>query len=214
MNCLVAGSTGLVGSLLIDELLGSGSKVEALSRKVLTSNNQLLNYHRINFEDLNTYKDLFIDITDVFICLGTTIKKAGSQKAFYNVDVNYCHVIAKAASEAGVPNLSIVTSIGADSNSKNFYLKCKGEIEDKISELKFDSISIFRPGLLIGERQERRVAEAFGQIIQPRFIDPLLRGSSSKYRSVRGLDLAKSLKQFSGKKPGKNIYQYQDFLVG
>ena len=214
MNCLVAGSTGLVGSLLIDELLGSGSKVEALSRKELTSNNQLLNYHNINFEDLSTNKQLFIDITDVFICLGTTIKKAGSQEAFYNVDVNYCFAIANAASEASVPNLSIVTSIGADSNSKNFYLKCKGEIEDKISDLKFDSISIFRPGLLIGKREQRRTAEALGQMIQPRFIDPLLRGSSSKYRSVKGSDLAKSLKRFSGKKPGKNIYQYEDFIIG
>ena len=127
------------------------------------------------------------------------------------MDVDYCFSIAEAASKAEVPNLSIITSIGADTESSNFYLKCKGEIEEMISSLCFKSLSIYRPGLLIGNREEKRLAESIGQIIQPRLIDPLLRGSSIKYRSVKAVDLAYTLQKLSGVKEGKTIYQFEDF---
>ena len=113
---------------------------------------------------------------------------------------------------AKVPNISIVTSIGADSSSKNFYLKCKGEIENKISSLDFKSLSIYRPGLLIGARQEKRFAESIGQFLQPWLVDTFLRGSAKKYRSVKAIDLAISLKEFSGKQPGKKIYYFEDLI--
>ena len=70
-----------------------------------------------------------------------------------------------------------MTSIGADSTSKNFYLQCKGELENKILTLDFESVSIYQPGLLIGDRSEKRIAESLGQTIQPFFIDPLLHKS-------------------------------------
>ena len=107
--------------------------------------------------------------------------------------------------------MSVVTSIGADSKSNNFYLKCKGEVEEMISSLPFQSLSIYRPGLLIGEREEKRFAESIGQIIQPRLIDPLLRGSAKKYRSVKAEDLAYTLQTLSGASKGKTIYQFEDF---
>ena len=147
-NCLVAGSTGLIGNLLTKELVNSNDQVIALSRYELSSTDELLTFRKIDFENEESFKDLFLDISDAFICLGTTIKKAGSQDDFRKVDVDYCFSLAKAASQAGVPNISIVTSIGADSSSNNFYLKCKGEIEDKVSALDFKSLSIFRPCLL------------------------------------------------------------------
>jgi len=80
-----------------------------------------------------------------------------------------------------------------------------------ISSLCFKSLSIYRPGLLIGNREEKRLAESIGQIIQPRLIDPLLRGSSIKYRSVKAVDLAYTLQKLSGVKEGKTIYQFEDF---
>tara|TARA_B100000900_G_scaffold302936_1_gene261497 strand:+ start:816 stop:1481 length:666 start_codon:yes stop_codon:yes gene_type:complete len=211
-NCLVAGATGLIGDLLVKELIKSEDHVTAVIRQEKVSENPLLTYKKINYEEKDDFQDLFLNVSDVFICLGTTIKKAGSREAFRKVDVDYCFSIAQAAYEAGVPNLSIVTSIGADSQSNNFYLKCKGEIEEKISALNFRSFSIFRPGLLIGERTEKRLGETLGQIVQPWFIDPLLRGSAKKYRSVKALDLACSLEKFSGLTKGKKIYYFQDFL--
>ena len=211
-NCLVAGATGLVGNLLVKELLNSKDNVTALIRQDKVSDHPLLTYKKINYEERSDFNELFHNVSDVFICLGTTIKKAGSKDAFRKVDVDYCFSIAKAAQEAEAPNLSIITSIGADSQTNNFYLKCKGEIEEKISALNFKSFSIYRPGLLIGDRTEKRLAESIGQIIQPWFIDPLLGGSTKKYRSVKALDLACSLKKFSGSSEGKKIYYFQDFL--
>ncbi len=209
--CLVAGSTGLIGNLLIEELVKSDNEVIALSRnKNISEDKQILN-KIVDFDDKESLEGLFTNITDVFICLGTTIKKAGSKEKFRKVDVDYCFSIAEAASKAEVPNLSIITSIGADSESNNFYLKCKGEIEEMISSLCFKSLSIYRPGLLIGNREEKRLAESIGQIIQPRLIDPLLRGSSIKYRSVKAVDLAYTLQKLSGVKEGKTIYQFEDF---
>jgi len=211
-NCLVAGSTGLIGNLLTKELVKSNNNVIALCRHRLTSTNNLLTYCKIDLEDEESFKDLFTNISDVFICLGTTIKNAGSQENFRKIDVDYCFSLAKAASLAKVPNISIVTSIGADSSSKNFYLKCKGEIENKISNLDFKSLSIYRPGLLIGARQEKRFAESIGQFLQPWLVDTFLRGSAKKYRSVKAIDLAISLKEFSGKQPGKKIYYFEDLI--
>jgi len=209
---LVAGSTGLVGNLLIEELVKSGKEVIALSRnKNISEDKQIFN-KVVDFDDKESLDGLFTNITDVFICLGTTIKKAGSKEKFRKVNVDYCFSIAEAASKAEVPNLSIVTSIGADSESNNFYLKCKGEVEQMISSLCFKSLSIYRPGLLIGKRKEKRFAESIGQFIQPRLIDPLLRGSSKKYRSVKAVDLAYSLQKLSGVKEGKTIYQFEDFI--
>ena len=208
---LVAGSTGLIGNLLIEELVKSGKEVIAITRnKNISEDKQIFN-KVVDFDDKESLDGLFTNISDVFICLGTTIKKAGSKDKFRKVDVDYCFSIAKAASKAKVPNLSIVTSIGADSQSNNFYLKCKGEVEEMISGLCFKSLSIYRPGLLIGKREEKRFAESIGQIIQPRLIDPLLRGSSKKYRSVKAVDLAYTLQKLSGIKEGKTIYQFEDF---
>ena len=208
---LVAGSTGLIGNLLIKELVKSGKEVIAITRNKNISEDKQIFSRVIDFDDKKSLDGLFTNITDVFICLGTTIKKAGSKEKFRKVDVDYCLSIAEAASKAEVPNLSIVTSIGADSESNNFYLKCKGEVEEMISGLNFKSLSIYRPGLLIGKREEKRFAESIGQIIQPRLIDPLLRGSSKKYHSVKAVDLAFTLQKLSGVKAGKTIYQFEDF---
>ena len=208
---LVAGSTGLIGNLLIKELVKSGKEVIAITRNKNISEDKQIFSRVVDFDDKKSLDGLFTNITDVFICLGTTIKKAGSKEKFRKVDVDYCFSIAKAASKAKVSNLSIVTSIGADSQSNNFYLKCKGEVEEMISGLCFKSLSIYRPGLLIGKREEKRFAESIGQIIQPRLIDPLLRGSFKKYRSVKAVDLAYTLQKLSGVKEGKTIYQFEDF---
>ena len=145
------------------------------------------------------------------ICLGTTIKKAGSKEAFQKVDITYCYEIAKQAQARGVKNISIVTSLGSDSNSANFYLKSKGMIEDKITNIDFDSISIHRPGLLIGARNEMRLGEFIGQKIFPYFIDPFLMGSIRKYRSIKGDTLAKAMVNLSGYREGINYYYFDDF---
>lgn len=208
---MVVGSTGLVGKSVVNHLIEKDIAVLALVRNDEVSNNSLLNYLKIDFDDLQFPDETFSDIRDIFICLGTTIKKAGSEEAFEKVDVTYCYEIAKQAQARGVKNISIVTSLGSDSNSANFYLKSKGMIEDKITEIDFDSISIHRPGLLIGARNEIRLGEFIGQKIFPYFIDPFLMGSLRKYRSIKGDTLAKAMVNLSGYGEGVNYYYFDDF---
>ena len=211
IKSLVVGSTGLIGSSIVTQLLERKESVIALVRTDETSTNSLLDFHKVNFDDLKFSNDFFSDVKDLFICLGTTIKKAGSEDAFQKVDVTYCKEIAYEAQKGGVTNLSIVTSVGSDSNSKNFYLKSKGLIEKQILELDFESISIYRPGLLIGPRDEFRLGEFIGQKISPYLIDPLLIGSLRKYRSINGDKLAKAMIILSGE-VGVNYYYFDDFI--
>ena len=208
---MVVGSTGLVGKSVVNHLIEKDIAVLALVRNDEVSKNSLLNYYKIDFDDLQFPDEIFSDIKDIFICLGTTIKKAGSKEAFQKVDISYCYEIAKQAQARGVKNISIVTSLGSDSNSANFYLKSKGMIEDKITKIDFDSISIHRPGLLIGARNEIRLGEFIGQKIFPYFIDPFLMGSIRKYRSIKGDTLAKAMVNLSGYREGINYYYFDDF---
>ena len=208
---MVVGSTGLVGKSVVNHLIEKDIAVLALVRNDEESDNSLLNYYKIDFDDLHLPDETFSDIKDIFICLGTTIKKAGSKEAFQKVDITYCYEIAKQAQARGVKNISIVTSLGSDSNSANFYLKSKGMIENKITKMDFDSISIHRPGLLIGARNEMRLGEFIGQTIFPYFIDPFLMGSIRKYRSIKGDTLAKAMVNLSGYGEGVNYYYFDDF---
>ena len=208
---MVVGSTGLVGKSVVNHLIERDIAVLALVRNDEESDNSLLNYYKIDFDDLHLPDETFSDIKDIFICLGTTIKKAGSKEAFQKVDITYCHEIAKQAQAGGVKNISIVTSLGSDSNSTNFYLKTKGMIEDQISEIDFESISIHRPGLLIGTRNEMRLGEFIGQKIFPYVLDPFLIGSMRKYRSIKGDTLAKAMVNLSGDEKGVNFYYFDDF---
>ena len=208
---LVVGSTGLVGKEVINELASKGIPVRALSRIDPYSSNPCVENIKVNFDRLDEYKEHFKEVNDVYICLGTTISKAGSQEAFQKVDIEYCLETAKQALNAGVKNLSLITSIGADSSSSNFYLKTKGIIEDKISQLNFQSISIHRPGLLIGSRKEMRLAELIGQKIHPA-INLLLLGNLSKYKSIKVEMLARAMVNLSGFETGTKHYYYNDFV--
>ena len=208
---MVVGSTGLVGRSVVNHLIEKEISVLALVRNDQISSHSLLNYYKIDFDDLQLSDEIFSDIKDIYICLGTTIKKAGSKEAFQRVDITYCYEIAKQAQASGVKNISIVTSLGSDPNAANFYLKSKGMIEDKITKIDFDSISIHRPGLLIGARNEIRLGEFIGQKIFPYFIDPFLIGSTRKYRSIKGDILAKAMVNLSGFREGVNYYYFDDF---
>ena len=208
---LVVGSTGLVGEEVVNELASKGIPVKALSRIDLNSTNPLVENIKVNFDCLHEYKEHFKEVSDVYICLGTTISKAGSEEAFEKVDIDYCIETAKQALNAGVKNLSLITSVGADSSSSNFYIRTKGIIENKISELDFQSISIHRPGLLIGARKEMRLAEFVGQKLYP-LINLFLLGNLSKFRCIKAEVLARAMIKYSGLEQGTHYYFYNDFI--
>lgn len=126
---------------------------------------------------------------DFFLCLGTTIKKAGSQAAFRAVDYELPLALARRAGEAGVRRLFLVSSSGADARSSIFYSRVKGELDEAVSRLPFEAVHIFRPSLLLGERSESRPGERFLQRLSP-FLFPLMTGPLRRYRPVEARSVA------------------------
>ena len=208
---LVVGGTGLVGSHVLKQLaLVEECPVAILRRRPndLPDNVKAI---EVDFDELLTSGDL-PQCDHLYLCLGTTIKTAGSQTAFRNVDFNYCLGIAQMAAKSGASVISLVSSVGADANSKSFYLRTKGQLEEAIKSLNFSSINIYRPGLLIGERQEKRSAEKVGQLLS-KVIDPLLVGSLSKYRSVKGEVLAQTMVKQAKGDDGVHYFHFKEFYL-
>ncbi|MCS5590800.1 MAG: hypothetical protein NZ824_12625 [Candidatus Thioglobus sp.] len=207
---IIAGSTGLVGRNLLEVLCSKQESVIALTRRPIsdlpTNANQLI----LDFDSFEKNGSL-PPCNHVFICLGTTIKKAGSQENFRKVDIGYCLGIAKKAKESGAETLSLISSIGADSTSKNFYLRTKGELEEAIQELQFPVLNIFRPSFLVGQRSEKRLSEVV-VLKFAKIMDFFLVGSASKYRSVKAELLAKTMVSRIDSKPGVNYFYFDDLL--
>ena len=208
---IIAGSTGLVGNNILNQLCEDNHNVIAISRKPISG------LHPKTTELVIDFESFLIDgslpaCNHVFICLGTTMKIAGNKNNFRRVDFDYSLDIAKKAFESGATKLTLISSGGADSSSKNFYLRVKGELEDAIIDIGFESVNIFRPGFLtgVGGRERATSEKIFMKLAK--FLDLILIGSASKYRSINAKVLAKKMASTLKSKPGVNYYYYDDFI--
>ena len=159
-TALIVGATGLIGKQLLQLLLDDGyyEKVKAITRKPLEISHPKLENLVLDFDKLNEhYSDLKSD--DVFCCLGTTIRIAKTKEAFRKVDFDYPVELGRLAKNHGASQYFLISALGADRNSSIFYNKVKGEAEEAIQQLSFHSLHIFRPSLLLGDRQEQRAGE-------------------------------------------------------
>ena len=206
---IVLGSTGLIGKHLLTYLGEKDSSVIAITRRSINDLPKNVSTMIIDFDEFLVQGHL-PDCEHIYICLGTTIKKAGSQASFKKVDLDYCLGFAKKARESGATKISLVTSVGADADSKNFYLKTKGQLENKIKAVGFDSVNIFQPGLLLGNRDEVRPLEFLGQY-GSFLLNMVLVGALKKYRSIEASNVANSMANSSNKN-GINYFSYEDFI--
>lgn len=192
-KAVIVGATGLVGSHCLDYLLAHKAYGEVLSlgRKKLDIKNEKLRQEVIDFDKIEKYASL-IKGNDLYICLGTTMGKAGSKEAFRKVDYDYIVNVAKAGSENKMNQLLLVSSVGAEKESLFFYNQVKGETEEAIRKLDFWSIHIFQPSILLGERPESRAGESIAKIIG-KGLDKVLGGLLSKYRPVEAETVAKAM---------------------
>jgi len=207
---IIVGSTGLVGGNVIKVLSNKKQRAIALTRRSIPNLPPNITEMIIDFDAFEKNGSL-PSCNNVFICLGTTIKTAGSKENFRKVDIDYCLSIARKAKESGAETLSLISSIGANSSSKNFYLKTKGELEESIQRIGFSTVNIFRPSFLVGERSEKRLAEKIA-INLAKIMDFFLIGTASKYRSVKAESLAKTMVLKADNKSGVNYFYFDDFL--
>lgn len=207
-TALVIGATGLVGSKLVDFLLEDGpfDQVVVFVRRSTNLKNPKLVEHLIDFDRYDSWKHM-VKGDVLFSCLGTTLKKAGSEEAQYRVDHTYQLQFAKAAEENGVQNYVLISSAGADSESRNFYLTMKGQLENDVKELNFEQIAIIRPGLLKGEREESRSGEKAAEIVL-RFLNGI--GLFRKYRPVPASTVALALIRAMKSDDRYNIYELDE----
>jgi uncharacterized protein YbjT (DUF2867 family) len=207
-TALLLGATGLVGGHCLDLLLNDAaySKVLTLGRRLLAREHQKLEHHVIDFERLTEFASL-ISAQDVFCCLGTTIKKAGSKENFRRVDFTYQYEVARLASQQRAEQLLLISSLGADARSSIFYNRVKGELEDAVSKLAFDGVHIFRPSLLLGERAEFRLGERVAELPM-RYVSFLMVGPLRKYRPVTARAVALAMLKIAKEHPaGVNIFE-------
>ncbi len=188
MDAVVAGGTGLVGRALLAELAADASfgRVAALSRRPFDAPARV----EARVLDLATLEPEEMPPADAgFCCLGTTIKAAGSQEAFRAVDHGLVLRFARACRDSGVSSFHVVSALGANAESRVFYNRVKGEMERDVAALGFETLRVYRPSLLLGERQEPRRGERAG-IAVAKALRPLI---PRRYRGVPAEVVARAM---------------------
>ncbi|MCP1123500.1 oxidoreductase [Bacillus sp. 3103sda1] len=192
-TALVLGASGLVGQEVTQLLIDSDyyDSVTIFVRKPLEWEHEKLQQRQIDFSILEQYKEFFA-VDDVFNCLGTTIKKAKTKENFKKVDYDYTIRAARLAEEQGVQNFLVISSMGANPKSLFFYSQVKGQMEEDIKKLVIEGIHIFRPSLLLGEREEFRFGERMGEKISG-IMPFLFKGPFTKYRPISAEQVARGM---------------------
>lgn len=206
-TALLFGATGLMGRELLKRLLNDPhyGQVKVYLRRKMTVKHLNAEVHQVDFDALADSASL-ISGDDCFCALGTTRKKAGSKEAFRKVDFDYVTSIAKLAKQQGVKRFVVVSSIGANAASSNFYLKTKGEMEEMLQQLGFEHLIVVRPSLLTGKRKEVRAAESIG-ILLAKLTGPFMIGPLKKYRSIKARVVAKAMIRLANMPFEKSVYE-------
>jgi len=208
------GATGLIGSHLLEQLLNDNyfKTVKILVRRPFVINNPKIRVIVIDFSDSISFKSGIEGSDAVFCAVGTTQKKVkGDKTAYRRVDYDIPVNAAQFCAETGCPHFLLVSSVGASSNSNNFYLKLKGEVEDTVKKMNIPSVSVFRPSMLLGKRQEFR----FGEIIAKALSVPVSFLFPSIYKPIKACNVAKSMIAASRQdRPGFHVYHYKEIMNG
>jgi uncharacterized protein YbjT (DUF2867 family) len=207
-TALIAGSTGLIGSQLLQRLLNDDyyASVKAISRKPLEITHPRLENIVLDFDRMAEHPEM-LKADDVFCCLGTTIKKVKTKEKFRKVDFDYPVELAKLTKASGAEQYLLVSALGADKNSTIFYNQVKGEVEEAISQIGFTSFHIFRPSLLMGNRSERRSGEEAGKVFF-KYLGFLV---PKKYKGIDSVKVARAMQNVAAQhRHGIHIYESRE----
>ena len=211
-TAVIIGATGAVGKEILKEILADKfyNKVYILGRQSIgkLGDEERLTKIIVDFENLN-FDTSILEDADVFASLGTTIKIAGSKENQRKIDVDYTVNFAKLC-EGKVRSFNVVSAIGANSKSKNFYNSLKGELEDKLKVMNLRVLRIFQPSLLISKRDDKRFLEELFMKVSPIF-KLVLKGKAKKYSPIEVSVLGREIVRFATENKGEGTYTYNDF---
>ena len=211
-TAIIIGATGAVGKEILKEILENDfyNKVYILGRESIRKlpRGEILTKIIVDFENLN-FDTSILEDADVFASLGTTIKIAGSKENQRKIDVDYTVNFAKLC-EGKVRSFNVVSAIGANSKSKNFYNSLKGELEDKLKVMNLGVLRIFQPSLLISKRDDKRFLEELFMKVSPIF-QLVLKGKAKKYSPIEVSVLGRKIVRFAIENKEQGTYTYKDF---
>lgn len=214
-NAILIGATGLIGGHILESLKEDDTydTITVIVRRPFNDNHPKVKVALIDFEDLGQFEAAMKDADVIFSAVGTTQKKVkGDKEAYRKVDYDITVHAAKCGAALGVKKFLVVSSVGADSNKRGFYLKLKGEIEDALKDIAgksggIESVLIFRPSLLLGKRSETRIAEGIGQFFSKAlsFLFP------NHLKPIKGESVAKAMVEASkSSEKGVHVYHYKE----
>ena len=211
-TAVIIGATGAVGKEILQEILADDfyNKVYILGRQSIgeLADEERLTKIIVDFENLN-FDTSILEDADVFASLGTTIKIAGSKENQRKIDVDYTVNFSKLC-EGKVRSFNVVSAIGANSKSKNFYNSLKGELEDKLKVMNLGVLRIFQPSLLISKRDDKRFLEQMFMKVAPIF-QLVLKGKAKKYSPIEVSVLGREIVRFAIENKKQGTYTYIDF---
>ena len=208
-TAIIFGATGLVGKALCHQLVNDDryGKIILLVRKSLQFSSLKIEEKIIDFNNLDKFD---ISGDELYCCLGTTIKSAGSKEAFYKVDFDYVIQSAQMALRGNVKKIVVVSAMGANKNSSVFYNKVKGEMEEAIAQLDFQQAVIVRPSMLLGNRFEFRL----GELIVKKIMGVFSFLIPDKYKAIHDYQVAKAMiLQMNTTTQKYTVVENQDMLL-
>jgi len=206
-TALIFGSSGLIGSYLLDLIVNDNnySKIRLFVRSEPVNTSSKIEIIKTDFNNLENHKDSIAG--DVcFFCIGTTKKNTPDKNEYINIEYNLPVEVAKIAKSNSVNNFIYVSSIGANTNASGLYLRNKGQAEEELKKLNFSKLSIMRPSILLGNRQENRVGEKIG-IFLMKTLSPLFLGKMKKYKPIKVENVAKTMLYVVRKDYQKTIFE-------
>lgn len=209
-NAVIFGASGLIGSYLLHALILDErySHITIFVRKRLPVKHLKIKEIIIDLTDENKIKEL-LQGDEIYCCLGSTIKKAGSEEAFRKVDFDLPVMLGNLAVEKNINSFLVVSSLGADPKSSNFYLKTKGEMEQALMNLNLKNLKIFRPSMLLGPRSESRPMESIGKVVM-KSLGFLFVGGLKKYKAIEASTVAEAMIFAANSTDTKVIYESDD----
>ena len=214
-TAVVLGASGFIGGFLVQQLIADEAfeTVRLLVRRPMPEPHAKVKVLVTDFSDHEAFRQELGAGDTIFCCIGTTMKHVNGDKlAYRKIDFDIAVNAAKLGKEAGFSNYVLVTAVGANAQSKNFYLRLKGEIEAAIAGWNFSSVAIFRPSSLMGERKEFRLLEWLSKGVM-KVATNFLAGSLRKYKGIHGRTVAAAMiAAAKNPEPGTHVYEYDEMV--